>query len=239
MEKLTYLLWGDAPDGDDRYRRLLVDGLAPELLDIGVGRLTVNVDDAHSTAASPVPTPPGEDPHVGQVSFWLDCHDRRGPAEEAITATGLRSAGYLVCEALYTDYGDNEHAAVRDWAPGTRSPGTLTVCCIHRPDGYDPTAWVRHWHGTQSPVSAAIQPRARYVRNEVVRPVTEGAPPVDGIVEEAWPSGRHIEDPMLFFCADGDPERMNANIEQMMRSVEGFIDMERMRNVTMSEYLFH
>jgi hypothetical protein len=111
------------------------------------------------------------------------------------------------------------------------------VCLIHRPADADPTEWVRHWHGVQSPVSAEIQPRMRYVRNEVVRPLTDGAPGIDGIVEEAWPSGGHIVDPMLFFNGFGDRERMNANITRMIESVGAFIDMDRMRNVTMSEYL--
>ena len=31
---------------------------------------------------------------------------------------------------------------------------------------------------------------------------------------------------------------MNANIVRMLESVGSFIDMDRMRNVTMSEYLF-
>ena len=97
--------------------------------------------------------------------------------------------------------------------------------------------WVRHWHEVQSPVSAAIQPRTRYVRNAVFRPVTEGAPPYEGIVEECWPSARHVEDPMLFYCADGSAERMKENVEKMMASVTAFLDLDRIRTITMSEYL--
>jgi len=238
VEKLVYLVWGPAAGGSDDYRDVLVDGLAPELLDRGVRGLTVDVDDAASDVASPVPTPSGEDPHVAAISVWLPCHDRRGPVEEAIRATGLRTAGYLVSGAVYTDYGDNEWGPPRHWASGERSPSVLTVCLIHRPAGADPAEWVRHWHGVQSPVSAEIQPRMRYVRNEVVRPVTEGAPEVHGIVEEAWPSAQHIADPMLFFNGFGDRDRMNDNIARMIDSVGAFIDMDRMRNVTMSEYLW-
>lgn len=238
MEKLVYLVWGPAAAGSDEYRDLLVDRLAPELLDRGARSLTIDVDDSSSDVASPVPTPPGEDPHVAAISVWLPCHDRRGPLEEAIAGTGLRTAGYLVSGALYTDYGDNEWAEPRDWAAGDRSPSVLTVCLIHRPAETDPTAWVRHWHDVQSPVSAEIQPRMRYVRNEVVRPLTADAPEIHGIVEEAWPSAEHITDPMLFFCGLGDTQRMHTNIGRMIDSVAAFIDMDRMRNVTMSEYLW-
>ena len=238
MEKLVYLLWGDAAAGSDHYRDLLVDTVAPELLDRGVAQLTIDVDDAASDVASPVPTPSGEQPHVAAVSVWLPANDRRGPVEEVLATTGLRSAGYLVSGAVYTDYGDNEWGAERSWGAGERSPSVLTVCLIHRPPDADPTEWVRHWHGVQSPVSAEIQPRMRYVRNEVVRPLTDGAPEVHGIVEEAWPSGQHIIDPMLFFNGFGDRDLMNANIGRMIDSVGAFIDMDRMRNVTMSEYLW-
>ena len=60
------------------------------------------------------------------------------------------------------------------WPDGERSPGVLTVALIHRPEGLDYREWITRWHGTQSPVSAELQPRTRYVRNEVVRPVTGG-----------------------------------------------------------------
>ena len=238
MEKLSYLFWGEAPSGSDRYRDLLVDELAPKLLEAGAVGLAIAVDDSGSVCASPVPTPGGEDPHVGAVSFFLPCHDRRESVEAAIAATGLRHAGYLVSGAVYTEYGDNEWSEpvlVRD---GRRTDAVLTVCLIHRPADQAPTDWVRRWHDVQSPVSAEIQPRARYVRNEVIRPLTPDAPEVDGIVLESWPSAGHIEDPMLFFNAFGDPDQMNHNLGRMIESVAAFIDMDRMRNVTMSEYLF-
>jgi hypothetical protein len=98
-------------------------------------------------------------------------------------------------------------------------------------------AWIAHWHGVQSPVSEAIQPRTRYVRNAVVRAVTPDAPPYRGIVEEAWPSAAHVTDPMLFYGGDGCRERMRQNLERMLESVQGFLDLDRIRNVTMSEYL--
>ena len=106
-------------------------------------------------------------------------------------------------ESLYTDYGQNEFAAPRGWPDGERSPGLVMVTLMERPPRLGYEEWVRHWHEVQSPVSAAIQPRTRYVRNAVFRPVTEGAPPYEGIVEECWPSARHVEDPMLFYCAVG------------------------------------
>ena len=82
-----------------------------------------------------------------------------------------------------------------------------------------------------------LQPRTRYVRNEVRRAVTPHAPEVHGIVEEGWPSAEHVADPMLFFNAEGDKDRCRANIERMMHNVEGCLDLARLRSTTMSEYL--
>jgi hypothetical protein len=108
---------------------------------------------------------------------------------------------------------------------------------LERPARLARDAWLAHWHGVQSPVSEELQPRMRYVRNEVVRPLTPGAPPYEGIVEECWPSARHLTDPMLFYRAGGSPERLRENVQRMLASVRGFLDLERIRSFAMSEYL--
>jgi hypothetical protein len=239
MEKLVYVLWGDgAPGTGDALRGRLLSATVPRLRQLGGRGITVSVHDSDAARApSPVPVPAGEDPHVAEVSVWLGSYDRRGGADEAVADAGLRFAGYLVTESLYEDYGTTPHAAARDWPDGARSPGVLTVSLVHRPAGLDYATWIERWHGTQSPLSGQLQPRCRYVRNEVIRPVTAGAPPVDGIVEEAWPSAAHVADPMLFFSAGGDRGRLTANINSMLESVTSCLDLARLRNTTMSEYL--
>ena len=72
-------------------------------------------------------------------------------------------------EALYRDYGGNRFAKPRDWPDGQRSPGVLMLTLLERPARLTREAWLAHWHGVQSPVSEELQPRMRYVRNEVVR----------------------------------------------------------------------
>ncbi len=233
-----YLLWGDgAPAHGDQLRDRLLE-LAPRLIDAGAHAVTVNVhDSAAAEAPSPVPTPEGEDCHVAEISIWVGSYDRRGPLEKQIVALGLPVAGYLVVESLYEDYGTTPHSGPRNWEDGRRSPGVLTVSLIHRPAGLDYATWIDRWHGTQSPLSGELQPRCRYVRNEVVRPLTDGAPEIHGIVEEAWPSAQHVADPMLFFNAHGDPAVLSQHITAMLASVNACLDLARIRNVTMSEYL--
>jgi hypothetical protein len=221
----------------DALRSHLIGEVAPVLFGLGARALTVNVHDAAAAAApSPAPAPPGEPTHVAQVSVWVDSYDRRGAMEPALATAGLPVSGYLVTESLYDDYGTTVHASPRWWADGEASPGVLTVALIHQPAGLDYDEWIRRWHGTQSPVSAELQPRTRYVRNEVIRALTAEAPEVDGIVEEGWPSAAHVADPMLFFNADGDALRCNQNIERMMASVEGCLDLTRLRSTTMTEH---
>jgi hypothetical protein len=238
LEKLVFLLWSDGPaEAGDALRERLLGVTAPRLLAAGALGLGVNVHDSAAAAApSPAPPPKGEDPHSAQVSVWLDTYQRRSDVEATIGELGLRWAGYLVVESLYDDYGSTPHAGARHWEDGARSPGVLTVALIHRPEGLDYREWIDRWHGTQSPVSAELQPRTRYVRNEVVRSLSEGAPEVDGIVEEGWPSTGHVTDPMLFFNA-GSPEELHDNVSRMMASVEACLDLTRLRSSTMSEYL--
>jgi hypothetical protein len=172
------------------------------------------------------------------VSVWVDSYDRRDRFERVVTDVGLETAGYLVVESLYEDYGTTPHSTARTWDDGERSPGVLTVSLIHRPEGLDYATRIERWHGTQSPLSGELQPRCRYVRNEVVRPLTALAPEIHGIVEEAWPSARHVADPLLFFNADGDGAVLTEHITAMLESVNACLDLARIRNVTMSEYLY-
>jgi hypothetical protein len=237
MEKLQYLMW--LPEGTERsdVKPLMIDHVAPELLDRGVIGLTVDLDDEWADVASPVPTPEGEMSPNALVSVWVDCYDRRSPIEEVLRGNSTRLDGYHVLESLYTDYGSSKWCRKRDWPDGTRSPGILTVATFEQPEGIEFEEWLAFWHGQQSPMSEAVQPRCRYVRNMVVRPLEPGLPAWRGIVEEAWPTAEHVTDPMLFFCGDGDEARMSANIQTMIEHVSQLTDLNTLRSVTMSEWI--
>ncbi len=233
-----YVVWGDgSPAAGAELRDHLLTVTAPRLFAAGARALTVDVHDEEAAQAPPpMPTPDGEEPLAALVSVWIDAYDRRAPFERALAELGRRFAGYLVVESVYDDYGTTEYAGPRDWPDGERSPGVLTVALIHRPAGLGYAEWIKAWHGTQSPLSAELQPRTRYVRNEVVRAVTDDAPEVHGIVEEAWASAETVADPMLFFNSGGDPAVMQANVEKMLGSVNACLDLGRFRTATMSEF---
>jgi hypothetical protein len=237
VEKLMYLVWLD-PDATRADVAGVMHGLVgPRLLDLGPLRLGMDVWDPESNIPAPVPTPEGETPLHALVSVWLDTVELRAPYEAVLSEVAGRVAGYSVLESLYRDYGGNRWSSERDWPDGARSPGVLTVALLQQPPEQTFEDWLARWHGRISPITEAIQPRCRYVRNAVFRAVTPAAPPVRGIVEEAWPSLDHVTDPMLFYCADGDPDRMNAHITQMVEEINAFIDLGTFRSVTMSEWM--
>ncbi|MFN8034422.1 MAG: hypothetical protein U0V73_00590 [Acidimicrobiia bacterium] len=237
MEKLSYLLWLPDAMGPSDARVAVVDGIGGALLALDPIAVTVDVDDEAAQIPPPAPPPPGEPAPRALVSLWLDCYDRRAPYEEVLRSGSDRIAGYLVTESLYREYGGNRWSGRRDWPDGARSPGPLTVTCFEQKTGMSRDDWIEFWHTKQSPMSEAIQPRTRYVRNTVTQVLTPDAPPYAAIVEEAWPSAEHVTDPMLFYCGDGSIETMNANIATMIEHVTTFIDLDTMRNLTMSEWI--
>lgn len=238
MEKLQYLCWPRVGLGPIDHGRIVREELAPALLALSPRGLSIQVDDADAAVPVPMAPPAGEVQPFTLVSIWLDRYDDRSPYEAVLTDHCDHFAGYLVTESMYTEYGGNRHGSPRHWPDGERSPGVVMVTLLRRPARMESDAWITHWHTVQSPVSESMQPRMRYVRNAVVRAITPDAPPIEGIVEEAWPSPAHMTDPLLFYCADGDPELMKRNLSAMLASVTAFLDLEDLRSFTTSEYLF-
>jgi hypothetical protein len=82
-----------------------------------------------------------------------------------------------------------------------------------------------------------MQPRARYVRNVVIRAVTPQAPPYEGIVQEAYPSAKHVTNYFLFYGAGKNPFKLVRNMIAMLRSVTAFLDLHRISTTMTSEYI--
>jgi hypothetical protein len=236
VEKLMYLVTLPATMARDDVRALMLDEVAPKLLELSPRGLSMDLDDDEADVPPPLPPPDAAEAVRAVVSVWVDAYDRRGPFEEVLRAAGPID-GYQVVESLYTEYGQSKWAGARDWPDGTRSPGLLTVAAIEMPARRDPDEWLDYWHSTVSTVSERIQPRTRYVRNAVFRAITPGAPPYRALVEEGWPSGGHITDPMLFYCADGDQAVLEANMKLMIETIAAFTDLSTLRSYTMSEWI--
>ena len=240
MTKLIYILWPRTEMDAGTIGRILREGVSPGLLGDGARYLQMNIADDRVTAVSPAPQLPwNEVPFSAQVSLWLDedadVDTARLPLEDRLREAGFAIAGYRVRESLYTEYGENQHGGPRDWMDGERSPYEVAVTLLERPENMPRDEWMRRWFGRQSPMSEAMQPRARYVRNVVLETLTPGSFPYGGIVEESWPSAKHVSDPYAFYGAS-NPLSLARNIATMVRSVTAFLPITRIPNVMTSEY---
>ena len=235
MIKLIYLLWPRQPMAPADRRITLLDQCAPKLLESGARYLLMNIDDDLATVPSPTPTTKRTNPFAAEVSIWIEDLIVRSAHEAILLDAGFDIAGYRVREHLYTDYGGNEHGVPRDWPDGERSPHVISVTPLERPKRIPKDRWMRHWFNRQGPMSEKMQPRSRYVRNVVDEVLTPGATPYEGIVEESWPSPKHMTNPFLFYGARNRFEVVK-NMAIMMQSVAAFLPIWKITSVTMSEY---
>lgn len=236
MIKLVYLLWDEAPMSPSARRMILLEHCAPRLLELDPQGLLIFVADEFADMKSPSPRLPiGKPPFVAQVNLWLASPSQREAFEALLRQAGFRFDGYRVDEWLYTDYGDNQHAARRNWPDGQRSPGIQYTTLLQKPAGTSRDQWFRRWFGWQSPMSEGMQPRTRYVRNVVEEALTPGAMLLDGIVEEDWPSIEHVLNKKLFFGADS-VFGVVRNILTMLNSVRRILRWWNIYSVVQSEY---
>jgi hypothetical protein len=235
LEKIVILCWDPQGRAPAELGRTLLRELAPKLLAAGATKLQINVCDEHADVKSPSMRGPFDRPFVAQVNAWVEAVNDRWPIEDLLRHASFELASYHVSESIYSDYGDNEHAGPRDWPDGARSPGILAVTCLERPPRIPKDEWMRRWHGRMSPVSERLQPRTRYVRNVVKEVLTHGAPVYDGIVEEAWPSKAHVENPFLFYRAKNVFELIK-HMGEMLLTVTSFLNLLKIRTRMMSEY---
>jgi hypothetical protein len=194
--KLVHALGEDLDPADASLRE--------ELAAAGVRRLQLNVDDVDS-AALRLHT---GDPIRAVVTTWTD----GDPAAVTAILTGRsgRVAGWQVDERVPTPPPE-----VPD---GERADALANLAFIRRPAGLDHAAWLAHWHGPHTTVAIETQATFGYVQNVVVEPVTPHAPPVDGIVEELFPSAA-VHDVHAFYGSGGDDAELTRRITRLMESV--------------------
>ena len=82
------------------------------------------------------------------------------------------------------------------------------------------------------------QANFRYVQNVVTMPLTAGAPPWRGIIEEGFPI-EAMRDSQAFYDAVGNEEEHQRRLGIMMASSAKFIDFDRIDVIATSEYMLH
>ena len=225
MEKLVYLCWKRSGDTIASFRDALLSDASPRLLAGGAHSLTINVADLGDLIKdSPLVIGEGRTLSAS-VSLWLDSIDTRPAIEQALAPLTDKLSGYLVTESVPMQYPD------RTWPDGVKSPGVTLFTAFPKPDRLTDEQFFAHWHGSHTPLSFEIHPLWRYIRNAVSRPLTVGAPPYRGIVEERF---RVIEDAL-------DMERLfrgkAANMKRGMKDVDQFLDRDKIDSTLMNEYI--
>jgi hypothetical protein len=223
MEKLVYLIFQEADLPGSELRAALLEKAAPALRAAGVREITVHVHD--EDVADGAPMRRSDPPIRAMVSFWMQNADDRGPCEDALAAHARQLAGYLVVES---------RPVVHEAPKGQRTPGMNQVTCIAKKPGLDYDEFIRIWHQDHKVVAIETQSTVGYVRNVIVRKLTEGAPDWDAIVEETFPI-EALTDPRAFYDAKSE-EELKRNSERMVESCQRFLDFEPLEYTHMSEY---
>ena len=233
MEKLCTALWR-APDADPaEVGAWAAAELVPYLrVSQEVRASTVHVENAAATYAA-FRHGAGVDGRLltGLVSVWLDSY-QDAPELGALLdhAPVAQAASYLVCESVPQPYGD-----VMTWAEGEPSPGLSIVTMLDKPEGADEKVFYHYWHELHRVTTAECHPFASYVRNEVARPLTDGAPRYRGIVTESSPDVQDFLDPHRFYVSGGDRDQLKANQRRVVEETSHFIDFSTIQVAPMTE----
>lgn len=230
MEKLVYLLWKRGADAhNDAFRDRLLTALPQGLADRGASQVKLCVSDSDVAAGASL--------HLGAhapdalLTFWIECVQDRASAEALIEGIAGKRAGYLVVESqalrLATDPGQR----------GKRTRGFSLVGCIEPKSGLSHARFIEIWETIHREVAIKTQSTFSYIRNEVVRPVTPGAPPWQGIIEEGFPN-EALSNPQAFYDAVGDEPKYRENLRRMIESCDAFLSLKDVDSHPMSEYRF-
>ncbi len=224
MEKLMYLVFQEAEADGAELRTALLEKALPALRDGGAGSVTLHVQDEAVDAGQPLRK--SDPPIRAMLSFWLENADDRGACEAALASHASKLAGYLVAES---------RPMIHERSEGQRTPGMCQVTCIAKLPDLDWAEFYRIWTTDHKAVAVETQSTTGYVRNVLVRPLTDGAPDQwHAIVEETFPIGA-LADPKVFYAASSD-EQLKANLDRMMTSCNRFLDMAPLEFTHMSEY---
>ena len=229
MEKVIITLRG--ADADEAWCSRLRDGVAAELLDTEVPGLTVNVRD-DAVRASLMTLTTLEPPVVGFVTVWTQ-QSYGDQVRSAIARLEKECddpnlvAAYLVTESVPLPPPDTN--------TGERTPGLANIALLRRPADLDDATWRQRWHIDHTPVAIATQSTFGYTQNQVVRPLTPGAPVIDAIVEELFPI-EATSDLHAFFGAADDDE-LRDRMERMVASTSAFGANRDVDTVPTSRYV--
>ncbi len=227
MEKVIITL--RAADADEGWCTRLRRQVAADLLEMGAPGLAINVrDDAVRKSLMTLTTL--DPPVVGFVTLWTQQSygDQVRAALARLDEECDDIAAYLVTESV--------PLPPPETVPGERTPGLANVALIRRPEDLDEATWRKRWHIDHTPVAIETQSTFGYTQNQVVHPLTPGAPAINAIVEELFPLEATSDLHAFFGAADDDDLR--DRMERMVASTDAFGANRDVDTVPTSRYVF-
>jgi hypothetical protein len=227
LEKIIYLLWKKPEQPAAEWRAAMCTSTGQRLIDAGAQKLQFNCVDDFVAAGSAlrIVSRPAPD---GLAMFWLPTANYRSECEALLREQHADIAGYLVTESCIKP--GSEHCAV-----GARSDGFALIGFLQKPPRLDRKEWLYWWLDNHTRVAVDTQSTFRYVQNVVTRTLTDGAPELDALVEEGFPT-EALTDQRAFYDAVGNEAKYQENLRRMMESCHRFIDFDRIDSMPMSEY---
>ncbi|QRY50061.1 EthD domain-containing protein [Mycolicibacterium septicum] len=227
MEKVIVLL--RTAQSDQQWCQGLRTRVADELLALGLPGLTINVrDDAVRDSLMTLTTL--DPPVVAVVSLWVRQYygEQTGRALEILAAECDSLAAYLVTESV--------PMPAPPTAAGERTDGLANIALLRRPSDLDRATWLHRWHIDHTSVAIETQDTFGYTQNTVVRALTEGAPAIDGIVEELFRQ-EAVSDLHAFFGA-ADDDDLADRMRKMVASTDAFGASSNIDTVPTSRYVY-
>ena len=187
MPKLIYLLRRPASVSERELVAGVLDELAPRLLSRDPDGLKVSVSEPGGPRPWHLPVKHGG---LALVAIWSQRDAAEWTAE--VARLGWPLDGYRVSESA-------PRVHERAWPDGERTPGHCMLTLFRKRRALSQAEFVRRWHEGHSPMALRTHPLVGYVRNVVEEPLTSGAAPWGGIVEEQLASARDLIDPRRFY----------------------------------------
>jgi hypothetical protein len=232
MEKVVVTLWRSA-DTDPVDLESWAQQLIPHLRDhpaILGARVLV---EAPEGAAMRYGAPVDGSVFCGLVSLWLASYQDLAALSDLVNGGPIsKNDGYLVSESVVLGYPEDI-----GWAPGQRSPGLCQATLFDKNPAASEEEFFHTWHTLHRMTTLDIHPVWVYIRNEVVRAVTPGAPPLRGIVYENTRTAEDMLDPHKFFGSGGDHDALKRNIGHVATETGEFINYDTIQTAVMHEYL--
>lgn len=226
MEKVMYPLWKMAQQDADSFARMLLQELAPQLLELGARGLRLSIVDSEVATAQHLRQQNCQPLMDAMLSLWLDSAVLREPFDAAIRARVADMSAYLVTES---------EPLRSNTEPGQRTPGMTQVVFLQRPQRLSEKQWLEIWQGSHTQVAIDTQSTFGYRQNVVVRALSDNAMPFDAIVEENFPAAA-MTSMHAFYGVDTDAQ-LQANVKAMIDSCTRFIDFDKLDVIPTSEYL--